>query len=135
MNEIIQWDPFTELADMHRHLTSLFDRTPAHRRRGKEFMTAAEWYPVVDITEDDKAYAIKVELPEVKKEDVHVSVENGILTITGERKFEKEEKGRRYHRVEQAYGTFARSFSLPENIIAGKVDAPCKDGVLTVTVA
>ena len=71
----------------------------------------------------------------MKKEDVHVTVENGVLTITGERKFEKEEKSRKYHRIERAYGTFARSFALPDNIDANKVNANYKDGLLTVTVA
>ena len=75
-------------------------------------MTVSQWAPLVDIAEDDKEYLIKVELPEVKKEDVKVTVENGVLTITGERKFEKEEKGKKYHRVERAYGSFMRSFTL-----------------------
>ena len=76
-------------------------------------MTVSEWTPLVDITEDDKEYLIKAELPEVKKEDVKLTVENGTLTITGERKFEKEEKGKKYHRMERAYGSFMRSFTLP----------------------
>jgi len=138
MNQMIKWDPFRELENLHNRLTTLFDEGPPSRRRlgsGNESMTVAEWAPVVDITEDDRAYAIKVELPEVKKEDVHVTVENGVLTLTGERKFEKEEKNRKYHRIERSYGRFARSFALPDNIEAGKVGAAYKDGVLTVTVA
>ncbi|MGB9601732.1 MAG: Hsp20/alpha crystallin family protein, partial [Limisphaerales bacterium] len=75
------------------------------------------------------------ELPEVKKDDVKVTVENGVLTISGERKFEKEEKGVRYHRIERSYGYFARSFSLPEDADAEKVSAEFKDGVLKVHVA
>ena len=67
---------------------------------------------MADITEDDKEYLIKAELPEMRKEDVKVTVENGVLTISGERKFEKEEK---YHRVERGYGTFMRSFALPDD--------------------
>ena len=98
-------------------------------------MTVAEWAPTVDITEDEKNYIIKAELPDVKKEDVHVRVENGVLTITGERKAEKEEKNKKYHRVERSYGSFARSFTLPENVEAEKVSAAYKDGLLTVTVA
>jgi HSP20 family protein len=121
---------------MHRRLTSLFNPdSRSDRRNGKESMIVSEWAPVVDITEDEKSFLIKAELPEVKKEDVHVTVENGVLTLTGERKFEKEEKNKKYHRVERGYGTFARSFTLPDNIDANKVNATYKDGLLTVTVA
>ena len=95
-------------------------------------MAVAEWSPLVDISEDDKEYLIKAELPDVKKEDVKVTAQEGTLTIMGERKFEKEEKGRRYHRVERAYGTFGRSFSLPDDASPAKVSAEFKDGVLTV---
>jgi HSP20 family protein len=136
MNQIVQWDPFHELENMHRRLTSLFNPdSRSDRRNGKESMIVSEWAPVVDITEDEKSFLIKAELPEVKKEDVHVTVENGVLTLTGERKFEKEEKNKKYHRVERGYGTFARSFTLPDNIDANKVNATYKDGLLTVTVA
>ena len=95
-------------------------------------MTSADWAPLVDIAEDEKEYVIKAELPEVTKDDVKVSLQEGVLTITGERKFEKEEKGKKYHRVERAYGSFARSFSLPEDADATKVQAEFKDGVLKV---
>jgi len=136
MTALTRWNPFHELEDMHRRLSSLFDSDASSRRgNGRESMTVAEWAPVVDITEDEKSYVIKAELPEVKKEDVHVGVENGVLTITGERKAEKEEKGKKYHRIERSYGVFARSFALPENIDANRVAAAYKDGVLTVTVA
>ena len=121
---------------MHRRLSTLFDGDSAGRRRnGKESMTVAEWAPMVDIVEDEKNYIIKAELPEVKKEDVDVRVQNGVLTITGERKAEKEEKNRKYHRVERSYGSFARSFALPANVEADKVSAAYKDGLLTVSVA
>jgi HSP20 family protein len=95
-------------------------------------MSAVEWSPLVDISEDDQEYLIKAELPEVKKEDVKVTAETGTLTIMGERKFEKEEKSRKYHRVERAYGAFGRSFSLPDNANPAKVSAEFKDGMLTV---
>ena len=98
----------------------------------EESITAAEWAPLVDIIEDDKEYLVKAELPEVKKEDVQVAVENGSLTIRGERKFEKEEKNKRYHRVERGYGSFIRSFVLPDIADATKVSAEFKDGVLRV---
>ena len=81
----------------------------------KEAITLAEWSPLVDITEDDKEYLIKAELPEIKRKRLKVTVENGVLTISGERKLEKEEKGTKYHRVERAYGNFVRSFTLPDD--------------------
>jgi HSP20 family protein len=87
---------------------------------------------VVDISEDDKEYLIKAELPEVKKKAVRVTAEAGTLTIMGERKFEPEKKGRKYHLVERAYGSFGRSFSLPDDANPRKVRAEFKDGVLTV---
>jgi len=95
-------------------------------------MAVAEWAPLVDISEDDTEYLIKAELPEVKKENVKVTAEEGTLTITGERKFEKEEKNKKYHRVERAYGSFVRNFSLPDDASPAKVSAEFKDGVLTV---
>jgi HSP20 family protein len=131
MNALTKWNPFRELEEMQNRLSSLFGRTPV-RGFGEEAMTVSEWTPLVDITEDDKEYLIKAELPEVKKEDVKVTVENGTLTITGERKFEKEEKGKKYHRIERAYGSFMRSFTVPEGAAGDKVSADFKDGVLKV---
>ena len=95
-------------------------------------MAVAEWAPLVDISEDEKEYLIKAELPEVKKDDVKVTAEEGTLTITGERKFEKDEKGKKYHRVERSYGSFVRNFSLPDDASPAKVSATFKDGVLSV---
>jgi HSP20 family protein len=134
MNPLTKWNPFRELEDIQNRLSSLFGRTPM-RGLGEEAMTLSEWTPLVDIVEDDKEYLIKAELPEVKKEDVKVTVENGVLTITGERKFEKEEKGRKYHRVERGYGSFMRSFALPEGAAGEKISAEFKDGVLKVHLA
>ena len=88
----------------------------------------------VDISEDDKEYTIKAELPDVKKEDIKLNVHDDVLTITGERKYEKEEKGKKYHRVERAYGSFMRSFTLPEDADGTKVTAEYKDGLLNVRV-
>ena len=99
---------------------------------GKEALTVAEWSPLVDIREDEKEYLIQAELPDTKKEDVRLTVENDVLAISGERKFEKEEKGRKYHRIERAYGSFVRSFSLPEDADGSNVTADFKDGMLQV---
>ena len=102
------------------------------RRDKKQAITVTEWAPLVDISEDDKEYVIKAEIPEMKKEDIKLNVNDDVLTITGERKHEKEEMNKRYHRVERSYGSFMRSFSLPEDADGTKVAAEYKDGVLKV---
>ena len=122
-----------ELDDLQHRLATLFGRAPLRTPSDKEeALTVAEWAPLVDIIEHDKEYLIKAELPEVKKDDVKVTVQEDVLTITGERTLEKEEKGRKYHRVERAYGRFARSFTLPEDADGNKVAAEFNDGVLKV---
>ena len=135
MNALTRWDPFKEMDDLQKRLTSIFGLAPQRAANGKEDMTVAQWLPLVDITEDDKEYLIKAELPEVKKDAVKVTVENGVLTISGERRFEKEEKDKKYHRIERAYGSFTRSFSVPDDADDAKVGAEFKDGVLTVRLA
>ena len=133
MNALTRWNQLRQLEALQHGLGSLFSRSPAQWPENQEEpMAVAEWAPLVDISEDDKEYLIKAELPEVKKEDVKVTAEEGTLTITGERKFEKEEKGKKYHRVERSYGGFMRNFSLPDDASAAKVSAEFKDGVLTV---
>jgi HSP20 family protein len=120
------------MEELQNRLSNLYGRTPARLGDAKEeSITVGEWAPLVDITEDEKEYIIKTELPEVKKEDVKVTVENGLLTIVGERKFEKEEN-KKYHRVERAYGRFVRSFVVPDSVDADKLSAEFKDGVLKV---
>ena len=133
MNTLTRWNQLRQLEALQHGLGSLLSRSPTQWPEGQEEpMAVAEWAALVDITEDDKEYRIKVELPEVKKEDVKVTAEAGTLTIMGERRFEKEEKSRKHHRIERAYGTFGRSFSLPDDASPAKVSAEFKDGVLTV---
>jgi len=133
MNTLTRWNQLRQLEALQQGLGSLFSRAPAQWSEGQEEpLAVAEWAPLVDISEDDEEYRIKAELPEVKREDVKVTAEEGTLTIMGERKFEKEEKGRKYHRVERAYGSFGRSFSLPADASPAKVTAEFKDGVLVV---
>jgi HSP20 family protein len=132
MNTLTRWEPLREMEDLQNRLSTLFGRTPMRRGNGKENITLPEWTPLADITEDDREYVIKAELPELKKEDVKVTVENGVLTISGERKFEKEEKKKKYHRVERGYGSFVRTFALPEDADANKVKAQFKQGILEV---
>lgn len=133
MQGLTRWDPFKELEELQNRLSTLFGRAPIRKDWDKEeSLTVAEWRPLVDIVEDEKEYLIKAELPEVKKEDAKVTIQDDVLTIAGERKYEKEEKGKKYHRVERAYGSFERSFTLPEDADAAKIVAEFKDGVLKV---
>jgi HSP20 family protein len=110
----------------------MISRPALPRTSGKETMVVADWVPSVDVSETEGEYQIKAEIPDVKKEDVKVTVEDGVLTIQGERKQEKEEKGKKYHRVECSYGSFVRSFTLPDLVDEGKVKAEFKDGVLNL---
>jgi HSP20 family protein len=138
MNALTRWNPFREMEDIQRRMTSLFDWSPFRRSAlttEDETITVPEWAPLVDIAEDEKEYLIKVELPEVQKDDVKVTVESGTLTISGERKAEKEEKGRKFHRVERYYGRFERSFTIPDDAESDNVKAEFKDGVLRVHLA
>ena len=122
-----------ELDDLQHRLATLFGRAPIRPPSDKEeALTVAEWAPLVDIVEHDTEYLIKAELPGIKKDDVKVTVQDDVLTITGERTFEKEANGKKYHRVERAYGRFGRSFTMPEDADGNGVVAEYKDGVLEV---
>ena len=132
MNSLINWSPLRELNDWENQVQRVLGLTPRGGNGGKESMTVANWSPLVDITEDDEQYLVKAEMPDLKKEDVKVKVENGELTISGERKLEKEENRQKFPRIERAYGSFMRSFTLPEDVRAEKVAAEFKDGLLTV---
>jgi len=128
---IIKWDPWREIEDVFDR----YNRAVGLSRSGSQgVMTAGEWSPRVDIVENDNEFLIKAEIPEVKKEDVKVSVDNGVLTLKGERKQEKEEKGKKFHRVERYYGSFTRSFTLPENVDESKAKATFKDGMLKLQI-
>ena len=129
---LVRWDPFRELEEMSDRLNRMISRPVLPRTDGKETMVVADWAPSVDISETDGEYQIKAEIPDVKKEDVKVTLEDGVLTIQGERKHEKEEKGKKYHRIERSYGSFARSFTLPDLVDEEKVKAEFKDGVLNL---
>ncbi len=120
---------FREMEEMSDRLNRLFAYPRPYE---KEALKLAEWSPVVDIQETETEYLVKAELPEVLKENVKVTVENGVLTIQGERKQEKEEKGKKFHRIERSYGTFLRTFTVPEEVEATKVAADFKDGVLRI---
>jgi HSP20 family protein len=127
---LVKWDPLREIEDMFDR----YSRAMGSPRSGQEAITTGDWSPRVDISETDEAFMVKAELPEVKKEDVKVTVANGVLSIEGERKQEKEEKGKKFHRVERYYGKFYRSFSLPANIDESGIKAAFQDGMLNLTV-
>ena len=122
--QLAQWNPFREMDELLRGVRTGFNRN--------EIAPLADWAPAVDITEKDREYVVKAQLPGVKKDDVKVEMLNGVLTIAGERKFEKEEKDEKTHRVETAFGTFTRAFTVPEDVVAEKIAAEYKDGILTV---
>ncbi len=129
---LVKWDPFRDLEEMSDRLNRIFARPAAWQTQGREVMTVADWTPTVDISETASEYVIKAELPEIKKEEVKVSVEDGVLTIVGERKQEKEESGKKFHRIERSYGRFVRSFTLPDSVDEGRVKAEYADGVLNL---
>ena len=130
-----RWNPFKEIEEMEKRLSSLFGRTSVPTGGDKkEAITVAEWSPLVDISEDDKEYLIKAEVPEMKKEEIKINVHDDVLAISGERKYEKEEKGNgeKVLRSERYYGMVSRTFSLADDIDEAKVEAKYADGVLTL---
>jgi HSP20 family protein len=130
---LIKWDPFRELEDVSSRLNRIFGRPLARMEPNSEMLAMVDWTPSADISETDTAYLIKAEIPGVKKEDVKVTLQDGILTIQGERKSEKEEKDKKFHRIECSYGSFMRSFRVPDDADESGVKAEFKDGILNVT--
>lgn len=129
---IIRWEPFRSMEDYFGRMPGLFDRW--QRLLDPNGESRFEWSPSVDISETDGEYVIRADLPAVKKEDVQVTFDDGLITVSGERKQKKEEKGEKLHRVENFYGKFSRSFSLPSNVDSSGIKAESRDGVLTVRI-
>ena len=123
---LMRLEPFRELEEMTNRLNRIF------RKEVNADGVFADWAPAMDVQETTSEYLIKADLPEVKKEDVRVSVEDGVLAVEGERKLEKEETGKKFHRVERSYGKFVRRMMLPTDIDQQKVEADFKDGVLNI---
>lgn len=133
MNALKHRGQSSKMETFQHNLDSLLRHSSTlHRGTRQEPEVAPEWSPLVDISEDEKEYLIKAELPEVRREDLKVTAEAGTLTIMGERRFENGEQGKKYHRVERRYGTFGRTFLLPPDASPAKVSAEFKEGVLTV---
>ncbi|MBI2373995.1 MAG: Hsp20/alpha crystallin family protein [Deltaproteobacteria bacterium] len=132
---LTRWNPSQELDEMQKMMNRFFGRWPAEAERtGEQDMTRTDWMPAVDVASSPEEYIITAELPGMKKDDIKVRVRDGVITLTGERQQEKEEKGKRFHRVERYYGSFLRSFTLPEDVNDQKLNAEFKDGLLTVRV-
>ncbi len=128
-----RFDPFRELITLQNRMNSLFSEAGLLPRPGAEDQATAMWSPAVDIYETEKEIVLKAELPDIKQEDIRVSVDNNRLSVTGERKFESEVKRENYHRIERAYGSFARTFSLPPTVDQENIRAEYKQGVLTIS--
>src|SRR6266571_6372094 len=134
LNKVITWNPLREIDEPQNRLHRFFLGGFPNRMGSGEIhsLTVADWSPEVDISEDDHGYLLKADLPEMKKDDVRVTVEDGILSVSGERKSEKEDQKRKFHRIERCFGNFRRSFTLPEDTDSTKVTAEFRDGVLKV---
>jgi len=126
---VTRWEPFREMEEVFRQYAPLLRRAvPATDG------PIAQWRPVADIAETDEEYVIKAELPDVRKEDVRITVDDDIITISGERKHRNEERGEKEVRVESFYGAFSRSFALPDNVDTEHIRAEFRDGVLRIHV-
>ena len=126
MNTLSIWNPIHEMDELfHNRLASVL---------GGEGLQSAEWSPVVDIEESAEAYTIRAELPGLSKEKVKVTVENGVLTLSGERDLERRVETKTFHRVERSHGTFTRSFTLPDDVDPESVAANFKDGLLEIQI-
>ncbi len=132
---IVRWEPFRDLVGLQERMNRVFDESfrGINRRSGEEDWVGGSWAPAVDIYEQNGNIVLKAELPGVDAKDVDVRVENNILTLSGERKLENEVKRENYHRVERAYGSFTRSFTLPNVVDTEKIKAEYKDGLLRMT--
>ncbi|NOZ95636.1 MAG: Hsp20/alpha crystallin family protein [Acidobacteria bacterium] len=131
MVRMTKWDPVREMARVSEDMTRLVDELFGGRMARES--VRGSWVPPVDIRETDDAIEIHAELPGFNAEDVDVTVENGVLTIRGERKLEETREGETWHRVERAYGVFERAFQVPRNVDATKVKAQFNNGVLQLT--
>src|SRR6266478_6424713 len=134
LNKVTTWNPLREMDEAQNRLHRFFlGDFPTRIGCGEiHSLAGADWSPEVDISEDDQGYLLKADLPEMKKDDVRVTVEDGILSVSGERKSQKEDQKRKFHRIERSFGNFRRSFTLPEDADSTKVTAEFRDGVLKV---
>jgi len=130
---LTKWDPFKDLLSLQDRMNRLFDESVRNVKPGDEALSSAIWSPAVDIYETDDEVVVKAELPEVNQKDIDIQIENNTLILRGERKLNKETKKENFHRIERAYGTFSRSFTLPGTIDQEKIRADYKDGILKIS--
>ena len=128
-----RFDPFRDLAVLQDRMNRLFNDRFQGRGREDDLMSSGSWTPAVDIYEAEGSLVLKAELPDLRREDIDVNIDNNTLTIRGERKLDSEVKQESFHRIERAYGTFVRQFTLPPTVDSAKIAAEYKNGVLTVT--
>jgi HSP20 family protein len=132
MSRLVRRDSLSELRGLQDDFARLFNTTWPRLFNGEEVLSGT-WAPSVDIYEDQNSIVLEADLPGMKPEDFKLSIENYKLTLSGERRFEKDEKGENFHRVERSYGSFTRNFTLPSTVNVDEVNAEFKDGVLRVT--
>lgn len=127
-DDVRRWDPFREFDRLQNEISKLFDWSVGHKDRGTGL--DFQWSPEIDVVDEGKEYFIKADLPGIDPKDIEITVDNGVLTIKGERTLEEEEKQKDYYCLERAYGSFSRSIQLPNEVEADKVKASYKNGVL-----
>lgn len=130
-----RWNPFAEFEDLLNRYNRSLGLSTGPAGEGREVLSKTDWTPAVDITETADAFELKVELPGIPRENVKVNVQDGVLSISGERQLEQEDNDRKRHRIERLYGSFVRSFSLPDNVDEQGIAAEYRDGVLLLTLA
>ena len=133
MSTLIRWEPTRGLSTLRGQMDRLFNEAFGKTWGTEEGLATGVWAPPVDVFETPESIVLKADLPDVKKDEVDISIENGTLTLKGERKMEKETKEKNFYRMERSYGTFTRSFTLPPTVDSEKVGASFESGVLTVT--
>lgn len=127
---LMRWNPWSDIDTLQGELQRMMDGRELETSRTAP--AARSFSPAVDIFEDHEKYVLKFDLPEVRTDDLHIDMENQTLTVRGERKLEQEEKKNGYHRIERHYGSFSRSFTLPNNVVGDAITATAKDGVLRI---
>jgi len=130
MTFLTRWDPFREFDRLQRQMDRLF--RDSYGNRGEESLATVSFAPPVDIYEDEYSYTLKLEVPGIEEKDIDVRLENNTLTVSGERKYEKEEKEENFRRLERRYGSFTRSFTVPNTVDAENVAADYDKGVLKI---
>ncbi len=131
--DLVRWEPFEGLNRLHHHINNLYDQSGG-RARALPSATTGVWLPPVDILESKDAYLIRAELPGMKKEGFNLEVNDGTLTLSGERKSEARTNGFEYHRTERVNGRFSRSFYLPQTVKQDGIEATYRDGILEIHV-